>query len=275
LLNRFVFDTIIQPLTGEAMRICASSICWAHHPLAEALQKARAAGFTAFEVLCFPREIWDLHGDLREIRPREYKKIFDDHGIELIGLHLGAIMTPTEERRRVLTDYAKRAIDVAEEIGVKIIVEGGPDRAGQAFHPFLDSLEELAKYLDGKDVKIALENHYGNWIQFIQDYEFIFDRIDSPSIGITLDTGHFTSAGVDPAEVAHRFANKIYHVHIKDHIGTRSVPLGTGQTENKEMVQVLKAAGYDGYLSQELEVEKDHDKYACEGFSYMKSLIEQ
>jgi predicted dehydrogenase len=38
-------------------------------------------------------------------------------------------MTSTEAKRRALTDYARRAIEVAQEVGCGIIVEGGPDRA--------------------------------------------------------------------------------------------------------------------------------------------------
>ena len=125
-------------------------------------------------------------------------------------------------------------------------------------------------------VRIALENHCGNWIQFLQDYEHIFAHIDAPCLGITLDTGHFTSAGVDPAAIVRRFPNKIFHVHIKDHRGTQSVALGTGETNNRGTADVLQASGYTGYLSQELEVSdrENSDRYAAEGLAYMKQLTE-
>lgn len=258
------------------MKIAASSICWARDSLEGAVKKAAAAGFTAFEPLTFPEEIWDLHGDLRKISASYLKKLCGDHGLTIAGLHLGAIMTPSEERRRVLTDYAKLAIDVAGEVGCKTIVEGGPDRGTvQPFKPFLKSLEELAAYVDGTDIRIALENHYRNWLQGIEDYEHVFDYVDHPNIGMTLDTGHFTSAGIDSQKVAELFTAKVFHCHIKDHRGTESVALGSGTTNNFGMAAVLKKAGFTGYLSQELEVhdESQADQVAADGIHYMRKLI--
>lgn len=257
------------------MKIAASSCCWWHDSLESAVRKAAAAGFTAFEPLTFPPEILELHGNLWKLPGAELGKIIGDHGMKLAALHLGAIMTSSEEKRGRLTDYAKRAIEVAAETGCKLIVEGGPDRVREPLQHFYRSLEEIVPFAASMGVRIALENHYGNWIQFIQDYEHIFDRIDHPMLGITLDTGHFTSAGVDPEAVARRFPGKIFHVHIKDHRGTQSVPLGTGQTNNRGTAAALKEMGYEGYFSQELEV-TDHengDRYAAEGLAYMKNLL--
>jgi sugar phosphate isomerase/epimerase len=259
---------------GDIIKIAASSCCWWHDSLEDVLRKAHECGFTDIELLTFPPEIFPLHGNLLEMSSDDLKHQLEDYELKLAALHLGAIMTSSEDRRRKLTDYAKRAIEVASEIGCRIIVEGGPDRQSEPFKPFLKSLEELVPILEGTEIKIGLENHYRNWIQYIQDYEHIFQHVDAPSIGITIDTGHFTSAGVDPAEVAMRFKDRIYHVHIKDHIGTQSVALGTGQTNNFGMVKVLKESGYSGYLSQELEIEdrKNADRTACEGLKYMQKL---
>lgn len=256
------------------MDLAASSICWHRDTRVEMLRKASVSGFKFVELLTFPPELNVLHGNLWQMKPHELRAELMEFGLELAALHLGAIQTSTDLRRQSMTDYAKRAIEFAAQLGCTLIVEGGPDRGTEPFQPFLHSLEELARFLEGYPVRIGLENHYNNWIQYTQDYEHIFDRIHSPKIGITLDSGHFTSAGVDPAEFAGRFADKIVHVHVKDHIGTHSVALGHGETNNISMVQVLKKAGYEGFLSQELEVaDADQaDLYAREGLSYLQML---
>jgi sugar phosphate isomerase/epimerase len=258
------------------MKISASSVCWWKDDRLSVLRKAAAAGFRDVELLTFPeQEICPLHGDLRKVSPSQFRRELADHGLTLAGLHLGAIMTPTEQKRRAMTDYAKRAVEVAVEVGCGIIVEGGPDRATEPIEPFMKSLEELAPVFEETPVRLALENHYRNWLQYMPDYEWVFSRIASPSVGMTLDTGHFTSAKVDPAEVARQFAPRVFHVHVKDHIGTQSVALGEGQTDNFAVVKALKAAGYTGYLSQEVEV-ADHskaDQAARDGFAYMTRLL--
>lgn len=259
------------------MKICASSVCWWHDDRVSMFRKVAAAGFKAVEILTFPeQEICKLHGDLRTLDVRGLKAELADCGLTLAGLHLGAIMTPTEAKRRSMTDYCKRALEVAVETGCPIIVESGPDRATEPVEPFMKSLEELAPLFEKTPVKMALENHYNNWLQFIPDYEWVFNRIASPSVGMTLDTGHFTSAKVDPAEVARVFAKRVFHVHVKDHIGTQSVALGEGQTDNFAVVRELKAAGYDGYLSQEAEVadKSRADQVAHDGYKYMARLLQ-
>jgi sugar phosphate isomerase/epimerase len=138
-------------------------------------------------------------------------------------------------------------------------------------------LEELEPLVRGTPVRLGLENHYRNWIQFIQDYEHIFDAVSSPNIGMTLDTGHFTAAQVDPQAVARRFGiEKVFHVHIKDHQGTHSVALGTGTTDNFGTAKALKELGYAGYLSQEIECGSgpEADRMAADGIGYMRRLLE-
>lgn len=259
------------------MKIAASSCSWWHHTLEEGIQLAAAAGFTAYEPLVFPREIFNLHGDLRELSADRLTRLLGDHGMTLAALHVAAIQTNPPEKYRALVDYNKLAIDVAGQTGCNLVVVGGPDRATERFAPFLRALEELEKRIHGTPVRLALENHYRNWIQFAQDYEHIFDAVSSPNIGMTLDTGHFTSAGVDPEAVARQFGlAKVIHVHIKDHQGTRSVPLGTGTTNNLGMAHALKQLGYTGYLSQEIECGKgpEADRAAAEGIVYMRKLLD-
>jgi len=259
------------------MKIAGSSCSWWHHSLEEAVRLAGEAGFTAFEPLMFPEEIFSLHGDLRKMSAGQIVRLLGDHGMVLAGLHVAAIPTTPPTRYRACIDYNKRAIEVAGETGCNLVVVGGPDRTTEPFAPFLRALEELEPLVRGTSVRIALENHYGNWIQFIQDYEHIFDYVKSPNIGLTLDTGHFTAAGVDPEAVARRFGvEKVFHVHIKDHQGPHSVPLGMGTTNNFGTARALKELGYTGYLSQEIECGKgpEADRVAAEGIHYMRRLLD-
>lgn len=258
------------------MKICASSICWPWDSLDSMLEKTAACGFRHVEVLTFPPQIFELHGNLNRMKPAELRAKLDANGLELAALHLGAILTSTPEKRRELTDYCKRAIDFATELGCGMIVEGSPDRAGEKFHPYLRSLEELCVYLEGTNVRIGLENHHGAWLQFIPDYEVVFDLLDCPQLGITLDTGHFDKAGVDPETVARKFGRKIFHVHVKDHDEKGDAALGTGWINNIGMIRTLKQLGYDGFISQELEIgeQRERDYYAMLGHRYMRWLAE-
>jgi sugar phosphate isomerase/epimerase len=257
------------------MKIAVSSCSWWHDTLEDGIRKAARAGFAAYEPLMFPEVVFPLHGNIRTMKAGELVQLLCDHGMTLAALHIAAILTLPESRYRGCIDYAQRAIRFAVETGCNLVVLGGPDRKTEPFFLFLKAMDEISPLLEETGVRIALEYHAGNWIQFNADYEHIFDCLPNRQIGIALDTGHFTASGVDPEEVALRFGSRIFHVHIKDHVGQQSVPLGCGETNNFGMVRRLKEMGYAGFLSQEIECGQgpQADQAAAEGLRYMQQLI--
>lgn len=256
------------------MQIAVSSVCWRHRTLGEAVRLAHTVGYTAIELVLFPREIGEVHGDLRMVRPAEIMHLLGEYGLSLAAIHIGGILTTPPELCRALVEYTRCAIAAAAETACNLVVLGSP-RRGEPFTPFLEALHELEPALTGGPVRLALENHYGYWLQYIQDYEHLFDAVNHPQIGIALDTGHFSSAGVDPAEVARRFSERVFHVHIKDRIGLKAVPFGTGETNNLGTVRELAQQGYTGYLSQELEMghAPEDERAVADGIHYMRRLL--
>lgn len=257
------------------MKISASTICWMHDDRTTALQKAADAGYDAIELIIMAPETAPFHGHcLRTTTADTLKQELKQFNLTCSGLHIGGLST--DGRLRGQLEYAHVAIDVAFELGAQVLVMGGPDRASEPFRPYIEAVESLIPHLEQKNIRIALENHHLNWLQFIQDYDFVFDFIKSPLVGMTLDTGHFTAAEVDSEEVAMKFANRVFNVHVKDHIGAVSVEMGMGVTNNRGCVRALKEKGYDGYLTLELEVDKAiADVAACEAYRYMQTLARQ
>ena len=68
----------------------------------------------------------------------------------------------------------------------------------------------------------------------------------------------------------------MFNVHVKDHIADDSVELGMGVTNNRGCVIALRDAGYDGCLTQEIEVSRElSDVAAADGLRFMKTLARQ
>ena len=138
-------------------------------------------------------------------------------------------------------------------------------------------LNALDPKLDQFDAMLALEPHYGSQLQTADDYRYIFGRIKSQNIGITVDTGHFYSAGVDIPAFIREFGDTIINVHLKDHIGKQSVSIGEGEIDLKGIVKALDGIGYEGALAIEIEPE-DHSKlpeYARDAYLYMRKLVKE
>ncbi len=123
-------------------------------------------------------------------------------------------------------------------------------------------------------INIALEPHYGNIIEQIEDYDRIFSEIDHPQIGICVDTGHFHSAKVDTISLIKKYKNKIFDVHLKDHIGTQSVAIGHGEIDLPSIFNILKDIGYNSTITLELEVTdvSNAPKYVEEAYDLMVKL---
>ena len=80
-------------------------------------------------------------------------------------------------------------------------------------------------------------------------------------IGAAIDTGNMAAQGGDPVRAIRELGPKIIHVHFKDvpAVGAHEcVALGAGIVDVKGVIRELKACGYDGWLSIEVET-SDHD----------------
>jgi sugar phosphate isomerase/epimerase len=99
----------------------------------------------------------------------------------------------------------------------------------------------------------------------------ILDSVDTPLLGLNMDTGNTYIAGQDPVAFATRFASRIDHVHIKDvseslataargeltGIAVSHTAIGDGVNAGniRAVLDVLRSTGYSGVLSLECEGE--------------------
>lgn len=75
-------------------------------------------------------------------------------------------------------------------------------------------------------------------------------------VGANLDTGNLAAQGGDPVRAVRVLGKRITHVHLKDvpAVGSHDcVSIGTGIVDIKNVIHELKACGYNGWLSIEIE----------------------
>ncbi len=143
-------------------------------------------------------------------------------------------------------------IEKARELGCRRVKFTGSGRGKEGgLERVIEIIKELAPVAEEMDVLVCVENHANNNIENMEDYERIFNVVDSAHVGMCLDMGHFDGASVDNFEVIERFHEKINHIDIKDTIafGTyKTVPYGQGVTDGEGIVKALLEKGYQGYL---------------------------
>lgn len=148
-------------------------------------------------------------------------------------------------------------------------VEAGYQDFADRWNPILDVFDEVG-------VKYALEVHPSEIAYDFVTTEKALAAIDRrPAFGINFDPSHLAHQFLDSAAFIEEFADRIYHVHVKDSKkrvdnGRRSilgshlnfgdarrgwdfVSPGHGDVDFEEIFRALNRIGYDGPLSVEWE----------------------
>ncbi len=202
-----------------------------------------------------------------------YKSILDDEGLvpEFVAPRLweskkgidGAFTSNDENCRRWAIDRSKRAIDIANTMGTKLLVlwlarEGTYIReakdALQAHRYLIDAINQLLEY--DKDLEIIIEPKPNEPV----DHAYIptighalalaHQTCDPKRVGGLIETAHAQLAGLDPSdEMAFALAaGKLWSVHLNDQNGLKFDQDKTFGSANLRsaynQVRVLELSGY-------------------------------
>ncbi len=188
------------------------------------------------------------------------------------------VNTASEEAAVKSVDALVKQAEFTMRMGCPLLVFSGGERKGAAgLAATVAGLNALMPQLEDMPVRVALEPHYKSSFQDAADFDYIFDHIEHPQLGITVDTGHFHSAGVDTKAFIRKYKSKIWNVHLKDHIGTQSVNIGEGEIDLKGIFAVLEEIGFHGALALEIEP-KDTSKlpmFVKHSYQYITGLLKE
>jgi sugar phosphate isomerase/epimerase len=189
--------------------------------------------------------------------PKRMRSLAAEHGLTIDALHAPCLLLT---RRVWGTDpigKVERALEVAEEAEVPLVVVHPPYRWQRSYRRWLD--ETLPGRMAGTGVTVAVENMFpvrvgGREMTFHanQDLEELEGLPD-----LVLDTSHAAVAGHDLIEVRRRFNGRLRHVHLSDNAGKgwdSHLPPGAGVLALDDFVDDLAASGYAGTIALEVDL---------------------
>jgi sugar phosphate isomerase/epimerase len=283
---------------------------WADIPLDELCALAAKMGYDGLELACWGNSL-DVDKAYTDDSYVAYvKDTLAKHGLickaiasHIIGQCVGdapdprlnnfapaALADKPDEIRRWAIETMKKVPAVAEKLGVKVVtsftgspiwkylysfpqttpkmVEDGFDEIVRLWSPILDEFKKHG-------IKYALEVHPGEIaFDYYSTKKLLEKFANRPEFGINFDPSHLQWQGIKPHLFLQDFADRVYHVHMKDaavtldgrsgllgsHIdfgdlrrGWNFRSLGHGDVNFEEIIRVLNAIGYDGPLSVEWE----------------------
>jgi sugar phosphate isomerase/epimerase len=153
-------------------------------------------------------------------------------------------------------------MEAAKQLGCRRVKFTG-SRRGKAggLEAIIKVLQEITPAAEEMDMLVLIENHANNNLENIEDYDRLFNAINSPNVGMCMDNAHFDGANVDLMEVVERFHSKILHIDLKDTVEMgvhKVVNFGEGVTKNDAVIQKMLEYGYEGYLVIEM-VRTEHE----------------
>jgi sugar phosphate isomerase/epimerase len=299
---------------------------WADLPFETVCQKAKSFGYDGLELACWGDHFEVNKAD--EAYCRKKKETLARYGLKVYAIsnHLvGQAVTDRIDLRHksILPDYvwgkgdpegvrqraAREMISTAEaakRLGVEIVngftgspiwhliysfpavppamIDEGYEDFSARWIPILDKYHELG-------IRFGLEAHPTEVAFDIASARRTLKAVNNHSnFGFNFDPSHFGYQGVDYVKFIYEFADKIFHVHMKD-VGWSEVPteagvfgghtefgtkgrywdfrsLGRGNINFEEIIRALNRIGYKGPLSVEWEdsgMDREHGaREACE-----------
>lgn len=303
---------------------------WADLDLETMCRKAKAMGYDGLELACWGNHLNLKEAVEDERYIKDIKKLLKQYDLEvyalathIIGQCVGDYNDPRlnnfappeladkpEAIRKWAVTNMKYAAIAAKKLGCKVItgftgspiwkymysfpqtteaiIEAGYQEIYDLWSPILDVFRESG-------VKFALEVHPAEIAFDYYSTKRLLEKFaDRPEFGLNFDPSHLIWQGIKPELFLMDFADRVYHVHMKDaavtldgrngllgsHVdfgelnrGWNFRSLGHGNVDFENIIRVLNKVGYRGPLSVEWEDSGMEREYgAAEAAAFVRKI---
>lgn len=236
-------------------RIAFSTLAFPSTPLATAVSLGQSWGYTGIELRLIDGEFIDPSMPATE-RARIKQTTT---GLPIVAVDSSIRLTdddPRPELRRFVELASEWESPVVRVFGGSLPQEPAARRARiEAAAKVLEDTVPLAERLG---VAVGLETHDDFSASAV--VAELLKLIDSRSVGAVWDSHHPYRMGEQPAEVHERLHSRVLLAQVKDAVrsttkkeGWQLVLLGKGEVPVREMLELLDAGGYEGWISVEWE----------------------
>ena len=261
----------------------------------DTVTKEKEMGFDAIEFAGVP----EIEGKTRKETAAELKALAEKVGIEISAYVVGAnLLEGTKEDRENELAKLKEEIDIAAVLGVKLFRHDICYRLPQnmcfdeALMIAAPLVREAAEYARTLGIKTMIENH-GLAFQDPDRVEKVVSAVNHKNFALLVDIGNFMCADTDNVLAVSRVANLAAHVHMKDFKKIdfysdeskencfktracnylRGTATGYGDAKSAQCLDILKQAGYDGYVDIEFEGPEDCITELEKGLKFIRSVL--
>lgn len=242
-----------------------------HASLQDCLQTAKQAGFEGIELSL--NESGELGLAATEAEARSIRDRVHEAGLEIAGLATGlywsySMTSDSAEERSKAVDICRKQLELAAALETDTIlvipgavavdfIPGFPVVAyDKAYDRALEAVSALSADARAAGVSIGLENVWNHFLLSPLELRAFIDAVGSPYVGSYLDIGNIVQSGY-PEQWISILGPRIKRVHFKDYRRQAGglhgfVDLLAGDVNYPAVVNALREAGYNGYVTAEM-----------------------
>jgi sugar phosphate isomerase/epimerase len=242
------------------MKPCISQATTMSASFADDVIAYAAAGWPGLEVW-----LTKLETHLQKNSVDQTRRLLQDRGLTLAAAsYQGGLLLSQGEQRRAHLDDLRRRLDLCQGFGIPTLLvpadfaerlePGGVARA-------IASLAEAARWAEAFDVRLALEfRGRAPFCSNLATAAALVAACGTPAVGVALDVFHYYTGPSKFEDLAALRPQDLAFVQVSDVAGLprelatdadRILP-GDGDFQLGPILQHLRAAGYDGWVSLEL-----------------------
>jgi sugar phosphate isomerase/epimerase len=245
----------------------------AHHRLLDAIELLADEGYQSVAITLDTGAMdpYDEPASLRR-QVSQVRAALDRHGLARV-IETGArfllnprvkhdptLMDPDRKRCAMRADFLHRAIDLAAALGAEAVSlwsGSAPDTIAES--PGLDrltaNLKPLLDHAEQAHIPLAFEPEPGMFIDTLEKFSRLDERIRHPLLELTIDLGHVHCSNEgDIATLLKAWGPRIINVHIEDMVqGTHEhLMFGEGTMDFPSIFRALHEIAYTGGIHVEL-----------------------
>jgi sugar phosphate isomerase/epimerase len=218
-------------------------------PLAEAFSAIADAGFDATEVM--------VTRDPATQDGHRLRGLSEQHGLVLSAIHAPFLLMTRSVWGRDPVGKIYRAIELAEQVDVPVVVVHPPYRWQSAYRRWID--EHLRGLSEHTGVRVGVENMFpvslGRRGVAFHAHDVLADLDRFPDV--VLDTSHAAVAGLDLLNTYATLRDRLAHVHLSNNAGRgwdSHAPVDTGVLPLGDLLDALAVDRFAGTVSLELDL---------------------
>src|SRR5262249_22515566 len=131
-----------------------------------------------------------------------------------------------------------------------------------------------------RHITMIVDGIWPRWI--VNDPEALqrlFDEVGESNFGVNFDPSYLILMGIDPVTFVRRFAPRIRHAHLKDHIGRyptweHRIP-GQGEMDYVRVFAALAEAKFTGSMAVECFPDMPFAEACDRGYAAMKEALRE